>query len=539
MNIRDLIDEKTREVLDNAIIQLAIKQGDMPGRDPTNQWCFTLTGLTASAYSTDNAILKSMLNRHLDGLTSEPVNQKGQSASGYFIEGSGCDGDYHNLSRDLCFEVYELIQRKDPANSNLETLRNMIQENTEFYSLFLLPQENGIFRSNAATSRTIHDLGIDSHTTYTKIMDEFPLAKRRFELLNHDEVWANDRIVKYIGIYDNYSAKAVSGDIYEFEAYKNVKDTQMESELLPYEKESGLWEKPGIIALKHKGLYMNVFYDTPETEILPAMSFMGGGITLLYGDDVETVVASRKHDNYSDITSYNMVRSSCVFGKTNDQNVFVTGKEKAELTWLEEGKSFKISRTTPEGIDVSWTYTLTEDGISQKVQSSGDASEMWLNIPISNVNENASLIEKENGVEYSASGSSISFDWESGKEYYITVLDDVRYLRINMSDGEADIDIKYNQKSVCIKNADISENKVSVGVKNNTNESKNLVLIYAVYSDEGVLEYMKSSEAISLEENSGKVVDIDIENSAEGKNVKIFCWSSIDNMMPYDVYKMP
>ncbi len=540
MNIRDLIDEKTREVLDNAIIQLAIKQCDMPGRGPSNQWFYTIMGLTASAYSTGNEILKGMLNRHLDSLTSEPVYQKGQSAAGYFIESEGCDGNYHNLCRDLFFEIYETIQRKDPENVHLDSLKSMIQENTEFYSLFLLPQENGTFRSNAASSRQRADLGIDSHTTYTVIMDEFPLAKRRFELRGYGRSSAYERIWKYIGPYANWSDKANAGDIYEFEAYKNVKDTQMESELLPYEKESGIWEKPGIIALKHKGLYMNVFYAFPEANKMPAMSFMGGGITLLYGDDVETVVASRKHDNYSDITSYDMVRASCVFGKTNDGNVFVSGKEKAALTWLEEGKSFKISGTTPEGTEVSWIYTLTDDGINQRVQSSGDNAEMWLNIPISNVSEKASLIQKANGVEYSVDGSSISFDWESGKEYYITELDGVRYLRINMSDGEADIDIKYNVMPVYIQSAEFSanESEISITVKNNTDTLKTFDLIYAVYSDNGELEYVNKSDSISLDGNLSDTVDIPIEKTSS-ENIKIFCWDSVDSMISYDMYNIP
>ncbi|MDY3928811.1 MAG: hypothetical protein SOZ34_05540 [Clostridia bacterium] len=540
MWIREFVDEETKAVIDNAMIQLAVKQGDMPGRGPTNQWLFTAVGVASAAYATNDETVKGILGRHLCAVTSEPIYDKGQSAAGYFIEGGGCDGDYHNLSRDLFFELYETIQKKDPANKYLNYLNRMIQKNTEFYSLFVLPNDNGYFMTNACTSRTLHNMGIDSHTTYTKIMDEFPLAKRRFELLGRDEAWANEIIHKYIGPYDNFSDRAVSGNCFQFEAYKKVKSAEPESELLPYECNSGIWEKPGIIAVKHMGLYMNIFYTVPERNTLPEMSFMGGGISLLYGDGTETVVASQKHDNYSSITSYDQIRASCVFGKKKDDSIFVTGKEKAELTWLESGKRFKIQGCTPDGIDVSWIYTLTDDGISQRVTASGDTSEMWLNIPVSNVNENAVLTQKQGGIEYKINGSCISFDWDRNREYYLTELDGVRYLRINMSDGDVTVNMKHDEKEVYIEKPIFSEtdNEIFVTIKNKTEEEKSAVIIFALYSENGKLDSINISDKVYLDKDVSKTIDMKISDYTGKETLKIMVWNSPEGMLPLDLYEM-
>lgn len=543
MNIRDFLDDETRNFLDNAMIQLVIKQGDMPGRGPTNQWLFTVTSITAIAYATENEIVKGMLDRHLTAYTGEPSTTKGQSSAGYFIEGSGCDGDYHNLSRDLTFEIYETLQRRDPQNTHLAKLHDMILENTEFTSMFMLPQKNGNFMSNATTSRTMGSTGAASHITYTKIMDEFPLAKRRFEMSGVNESWAYGMLAKYIGPYDTFSDKGASGNLYEFEAYKNVKDTTMESEPMPYEYESGIWERDGIIALKHNGLYMNVFYTTPEATSLPQMSFMGGGMTLLYGDGVETVVASRKHNNYNNITSYDDVRASCVFGKKSDGSVFVTGKEKAEFEWLEKDKKFKISGTTPQGIGIAWTYTLTDTGIKQEVEVTGDTSEMWLNVPISNVCDRATLDRDTNGVVYSVDGNSIAFEWDSTEGYEVNTStgESLQCLRIKMpSTGKLTMNMSYSQKPIHIKGAAVAENgeSVDVTVKNNTKTPQELYLIYATYSEDGSLKYVNISDKLTASENADKTHKFTVEALGSGERASIFAWESLDNVKPLDTYQV-
>lgn len=550
MNIRNFLDTETRNFLDNAMIQLVIKQGDMPGRGPTNQWLFTVTGLTSIAYATDDEIVKGMLDRHLTAYTGEPSSTKGQSSAGYFIEGSGCDGDYHNLSRDLTFEIYETLQRRDPQNTHLAKLHDMILENTEFTSMFMLPQKNGNFMSNATTSRTAGSTGAASHITYTKIMDEFPLAKRRFEMSGVNEKWAYDMLLKYFSQYDSGASNSSSGNVYEFEAYKNVKDTTMESEPMPYEYESGIWERDGIIAVKHNGLYLNVFYTTPESTSLPSLAYMGGGMTLLYGDGVETTVASRK--NNDTITSYDDVRASCVFGKKTDGGVFVTGKEKATFEWLEKDKKFKISGTTPQGIGITWTYTLTDSGIKQEVEVTGDTSELWLNVPISNVCDRATLDRKDNGVVYSVDGNSIAFDWDSTEEYNIkeftettingkSVGEKLQCVRIKMpSTGKLTMNMSYSQKPIHIKGAAVAENgeSVDVTVRNNTKTPQELYMIYATYSEDGSLKYVNISDKLTVGENTDKTHKFTVEALGSGERASIFAWESPDNVKPLDTYQV-
>lgn len=540
LNIRDLIDEETRRLIDNAIILLSYNQGNMQGLGPTNQWLFTVLGVTCSAYSTGDEIAKGILNNHLEGLVNGPKYSKGQSEAGFFLEGSGCDGEYNNLSCHLFYETYKLIREYDPNNEYLDRLKSMLQKSLEFTSLFLVEDKDSkYFRTNASTSRTLNDNGTDSHKTYTKVMDEFPLAKRRFDLFGslNTEPKAHNRLFIYVPIYSEFSSREESGSLLEFKAYQSI--TEDESELLPFEYDEGIWEKPGIIALKHKGLYMNVFYGIPEEKV-PNMSFMGGGTTLLWAKGCDTVEASRKHVNYSDITSYDQIIASCVFGKKSNGDVFVTGKEQSEPEWLEEGKSFRIKGITPDGIDVSWTYTLTDEGIEQKVRALGDAEELWLNIPISNVNENAICTYDAGRLNYELNGGSVSFEWDKESEYYVTEIEKVRCLRVKLSSGEAEIKMKCNSytepNGVSIERVGAgSEKEIDVSVKNSTNQLKKIQIICAGYSKEDKLDFV-SVESQELREGLVKTIALKDKSTKNTEKIKVMVWESLNRMTPFDIY---
>ena len=495
MRVRSLLDDDTVEILDMAMRHLAYKQGAMRGRGPTNQWFFTVNGVMASRYTTNDTIVKGIFERHLDAMSGYAVNGKGFSKGGYFIE-QGCDGDYHNLSRELYYEVYKTVKRTEPDSKYLEPMRKIIQENLEFISMFGLPDTGAeIYGTNAAASRRLGSMGCDTHNTYTLIFDEFALAARKFEKADKlcSESSVKEALAKYANTY--YWTKIMPrGGLNEYNAYKNG---QTESEPYPAEYENGIWEKDGTIAVKHKGLYMNVFYALAERYV-PQMSFMGGGMSLLYADNVGGVSSSRKPGGYENITSYDQIMSSCMFGKKADGSLFMTGKETADFEWLIKNRKFKISGTTPDGINASWTYTLNSEGIRMTAETDANLKEIWLNIPLSCSDGSAEITHENGRLRYTYNDNSVEFTWDKDAKYYVTRLTDdenssMSFLRIKMNGGKCVVDIRnttQEKADVSVMDFTLNEdiNGVSVDVKNNSDSEKDITLIYAMYSEDKLLK---------------------------------------------------
>ena len=495
MRVRDLLDNETVEILDMAMRHLAYKQGAMKGRGPTNQWFFTVNGVMASRYTTNDAIVKGIFERHLDAMSGYAAAGKGFSKGGYFIE-HGCDGDYHNLSRELYYKVYKTVKQIEPNDKHLSAMKNIIQDNLEFISMFELPA-NGvqIYGTNAATSRKMNDMGCSTHNTFTLIFDEFPLAARKFELLDwlRTDKTIREELNKYANVY-GWSQIKWRGEQKEYDAYKNG---QTESESYPVEYENGIWEKDGTIAVKHKGLYMNVFYALAERYV-PQMSFMGGGMSLLYGDNIGGVLSSRKPSGYEDITSYDQIMSSCMFGKKADGSLFMTGKETADFEWLIKNRKFKISGTTPDGINASWTYTLNSEGIRMSAETDANLKEIWLNIPLSCSDGSAEITHENGRLRYTYNDNSVEFTWDKDANYYVTRLTDdenssMSFLRIKMNGGKCVVDIRnttQEKADVSVMDFTLNEdiNGVSVDVKNNSDSEKDITLIYAMYSEDKLLK---------------------------------------------------
>jgi len=293
---------------------------------------------------------------------------------------------------------------------------------------------------------------------------------------------------------------------------------------------------------------------------------LGGGISLLWGDGVEGISASRKPNNYSryiaDATVYEIsardyddILSGCVFGKKSDGTIFVTGKEIADLTWIEENKKFSISGTTPDNIDVTYTYSLESYGINMNIRATGDISEKWVNILITDANTNG-LVKyepSEGTLSYILDGKGVTFKWDPGlSSMYIEDMIDYDFngnqeavmncLRINMSNTEeVDVEILHSTAAKPeIINSQFrrfsKDNPNLVGVKlkveNLTCEEKPYMYAIVVYDDSGrFTDCIISNGNIATE-----VIEIDqgLTLSENAKYIKVFFWEDLSTMKPCD-----
>ena len=535
--IRDYLDEQTKNTIDLGISALCDKQGNYRGMRVNNQWMFTVTAVEAVSRSVGENRHLDFAKRHIRGLANgSHLGWQGQSSAGYYIENNGCDGSYHNLNRQLIYTMYKEHKASENADGEiLAMLSESIKKNVEFASLFWVtqPEYTDAYGPNCFTTRTDAAAECIDHMAYPAIADEFPLAKRRFEVqnmpkkgfggagtfpyyVNNDE-WAMRLINRYWTSYENgtrgYSS---NGSPQWYEVLKNRDNCTAEP--LPCEYESGIWEKPGIIAVKHKGIYFNVFYAFPESISMPEKSYMGGGITMLWSEPTGTVVASEKHKNYPNVRNADDIRATCVYGENENGGFIFNGKGKAELEWLENGKSFEISESIPNSsASVAWTYTLLEDCVEMKVKASGITNGA-VNIPIKKTEEKAVVTSDENAVYYTYRNEEVAFSSEN--ECSVIADGNISKLRVKL-DGNNEARIMISaQLTGGLQIAE--ENGGDVTLLNGNAGTKNTDVYYVEYDKKGRITSAEK-RTVSVKAHEYKKIYI-----TDGK--RIFIWD--ENMSP-------
>ncbi len=555
-DIRDKLETKTTEILDKIFLRLAEKQGNYRGQGPSNQWFFTTNALTGVYKATGEKHIYDMITNHVMSIAGGSTGVgKGQSPAGYFIEGGGCDGDYNNLSQHQLFSAYENLKQINPKDNNAVRLKPAIRKSLEFDSLFKLTVPDGMTWGgpNSFTARKTNMFGKPSHSNYALVMDEFPLAKAMWmaEKMPEDTTgtlnfpyhvntteWARRVINRYYKAYDKSIADmSSSGSLHVYDAYRNVENA--ESALLPCEYEAGIWEKPGIIAVKHKGLYMNVFYDTSEGSI-PDMSFMGGGMTQLWSEDTGVAVLSKKHKGYENLESAGQIKATCMYGNLTDGSFFATGKERSQLSWTMPEKEFEISSHFSNGLDFYWKYTLTDEGIKLTAGCEQQFYNSWLNIPLPN-GLGGSISWVDDKIYYYYGDNAIEFS--TGNEYEIVTVEDVDCLRIKLArDKKAVVNIRIVDNKIVegvvlggyevVEGIDSAASVVDAfstggGIRSiqaellNYGETDiNTDIIYAMYSDTG--RFLGASILdTTLEARQKNVVSVGLINDAAEVKVMI------------------
>lgn len=413
------VDESAREVLSEGMMLICDKMGDYRGQGPTNQALFGMKGRLAMYLVTGDERYHEAFKRQYAAILDGVWDYIRYNETGYFSESSGCDGSYEYMDRTQVYWMYNVYKNLENADTALvEKIRNMVEESTEFESLFSVPQPadstSYVVRANNFCSRTTTAFGGDGgYPSFEMVAHEFPMAARRLLVMGQhqpangkvtaysalhprrisSEEWAMEHIQEFWAEYENYyenrgqQRQGTPDILMTYEAFNST--DPVEACKLPCESDDGYLREnnDGIVALKHKGLYVMSFYKPyGENKVYPNGTtgcYGGGAPTLIWSEGTGTAVVSRQHvKTGSSLKNESQVRSSCIFGNDANGTFFVSGKEKASLEWLEENKSFVISGTT-NGKTVSWQYDLTDTGVDITAGLSGDVTgEYWINLPV-------------------------------------------------------------------------------------------------------------------------------------------------------------
>ncbi len=553
--IRNLLDPETVETIDLGLSAICDKQGGFRGMNTTNQFFFTMSAVESIARMTGVERHHDLFKNQAGNLAANDVfNERiGQSSAGYFIEDRGLDGQYHTLCQLLLYPTYKHYKAWSGADKEtVSKLKGVIEDNIEFDSLFWLPQPKALLYTtpNCFTSRTTRAYAITTHTNYEFLIDEFPLAKRRFELVNmpdeglgnaatfpcyvtNDE-WAMRVINRYYPAYEygikNYTSH---GTVALYNAYKN--QSKFTSEPLPCEQESGIWDKNGIIAIKHKGIYLNSFYAIDGASSIPSMSYLGGGASVMWTEGTGSFSASKKPTNYSSgVTSKDQLNSSCIFGNTASGSFFFSGKEKSTLTWITPDKIFEISGTIPNtDITATWRYELTNDGIriTAKASSATGLGDVWMNIPLS-------LSEPEATVAFDGDTAIYSYLNDNVETVELATANDAEYvegtsggnLRVKLENGSATVDVKaVSHKKVEIEGMTDNETSVTATVKSYIGDVPVTVIAATYVGDR--LTGVKTDDITATATATPVPLGI---NTTDAEYINLFIWDSLTGMTPYD-----
>ena len=254
-------------------------------------------------------------------------------------------------------------------------------------------------------------------------------------------------------------------------AYMTMHEEQQfaDSEMptLPYELGGDnhiLVDENGIVAVKHKGIYLLSFFNNsmPGGK-MSSKSWMGGGPTAIWDDYFANTIHPKKPVEYDRIsgdqttidytqtfTTEDMLHS-CIVGTAANGKMFTSGKEKAKFSWIENGKSFQLSGTAQVGTGdaiihnktVTWKYYLTDKGIAIDggVENLENGDDLYMQLPIL-VQKGATFTfdEENHQIVIEHGGNKIVYRWKGDAVVSLgsastesTTANSYKYLRIKLS----------------------------------------------------------------------------------------------------------
>ena len=462
---RKMMDAETRDICDTAITSMADHQLSVRGHGPTNQAGMNFYATMAMYETTNDPYYHEFLKRQMDAYyyPSARPSYQGQTAAGYYLESGGCDGSSYALHNEDFFArvahtYLELPEdKRDPEY--VAKIYASHKRNLDFMDKFQTGWVDGldkVYATNFA-SRTRSGLGGGSaYVANNFLINDMPQARAIWSnnpnpSIATSAVYANTDEVAYTHLkkaydrYDKWYGPEQTGYLVgATRTYEMMHGERAEKAVLPFEYEGdyNVWDQPGLVALKHKGIYMMSFYDTtiPEAQsFISPKSWMGGAPTFTWIEGLGYATSSDKPVNYNALPGnmlqiYNKINykpywkeeefiHGAIVGTDANGEVFASGKERSKLTWLEEGKSFKIGGVTPiEGKEISWIYDLTDEGVelTAGIDSISGKEEFWMQIPIVDQSvKNAEFkVTHENGKLVSEyKGKKMIITWDASLEY--------------------------------------------------------------------------------------------------------------------------
>lgn len=456
--LKDYISPEYAQIIEEGLKIMTDKMMNFRGSGPSNQYTHSVISAMYMYLATGEERYHTYFKRGVRIAYS--VNEGwpgiGMAPAGYCIENGGCDGSYEQMNEGFMSYFHEAYCKSPMADpETVEVINDAINRAMKFESLFHGHMIDGLTTGtprhfNSRTDSDITNRG--GHLGYSKLIDEFPLAKRMWERgidgtwgrvfphLMSSEEEAENQIREVWDKYDHYfdgSNRAASAvPMYDMFDGRGMVD----SEPLPVEQEDGIHEVPGVIGIKHKGLYLVSFYNSslPNGSVA-SKSWYGGGPSLLTSENTSGVIQSKLN---TDTSSVDGVFSSCIYGNNTDGSFFVSGKEIAELEWIEEGKKFVISGIGKgNGKKISWTYELTDDGVvmTPSVGALKTGEEYWVNLPITEqTNESFKYVDEPGKLILDYNGAKTTIEWDSTLEYkFLPAENGMKRLRIKLpSTGE-------------------------------------------------------------------------------------------------------
>ena len=462
--VRKMLDVETREICDMALMIIGEKQVGMRGHGPTNQAAMNFYGTIAMYEMTGDEAFHEFFKRQVDAYmypSARPA-YTGQAEAGYYLEAGGCDGGSYQLHNEDFFSRAMMTYFNLPADKQdpetVAKLKAASERELSFMDKWRTEKVEGLGEITATNyaSRTRSGLGgVSAYIANDFLINHMPRARALWEnydatsVVGTSAAHANNNEVAYKNLksmypkYDKYyvNTRKVENSL----MYEEMHEPLAEGEItLPYQTEGdyNVWDQPGLVALKHKGIYMVSFYDNKIPKTISAVSpksFLGGAPTFTWIKGLGYTTTSDKPVNYNAVPGNMMQISSkinfknywteeeminaAIVGKDANGQTFASGKERSDLVWLEAGKKFKISGMTPiEGKEVFWIYNLTDEGIeiTGGVDSIVGQEDLWFQLPIvdqSGRNAEFTVTHEKGKLVTEYKGKKMIITWDASLEY--------------------------------------------------------------------------------------------------------------------------
>lgn len=469
---RNWLSPKTRAICDEAIYGYCEVAMNCRGQGANNQAMMGMVAAIDAYKATGMQHFKDDFERKALGAVypSSVPNYIGQTSPlGYWQESGGSDGNnYGRMSEgmyDVCFIEYLTLpeDQKDPYV--VAQMSAAYERFAKFDALFYAPAINGFggptvsgnYNTNAFTSREPTPYGSNSAipgNTYLK--NFFPSAMRNdFAAtvgMNDPETYINEscRTAAYIMVndvnaywniksywkeydgtsYSNPNSYAANSSWRMYRAFHEPRKFEYKDlPYLPHEipGDYNIYDpEGGAVAIKHKGLYMMMFYDN-DLKVQSGYSWLASAPSQIWDEYFATILSSQKPDNaknaspagnHSRTATQNDMRGKYtepeislvgVEGTDAGGQIFVEGKERnKEFKWIEEGKSFEINGIHPfNGSKIIWRYFMTDEGV--EIEAGLDnvmpGSDLYVQLPLIDISRKV----KESSLTYSDEDNKVVF----------------------------------------------------------------------------------------------------------------------------------
>lgn len=515
--VRNWLSPETRAITDEAMLGFTEVGMCARGQGVTNQMLMGLNAaLETYIWSGEEYFLDHYERNAVNCVypSSQP-NLIGQTSPlGYWEESGGSDGGSYGRMGEGMWDLMVMEYLTLPEEKQDPYVVAKIKEGTErfllFDSLFYTPDINGFSarRTAAFTTRVDSEYGGESAIPGNAYLRAFfPRAKKN----NYISIaGANDPDTYYttaartaafiqtsdVGSYDHikwfwddYDVSPTITDANRnrypagssWRMYKALHIPQQfdnsEMPTLPFEMlgDYNVYDPDGgAIGIKHKGIYMLIFYDN-DLNNQSGYSWLSSGPAQIWDEYFSTIASAQK-------PAIDLARNSGTYARTDSTNndyrnllsgegelfhtgvmgtdlggqLFTEGKEMDKVfTWIEKGKSFEITGINPfGGRKITWRYYMTDEGIEIEagLDSVVEGEDLWVQLPLIDISysvSDASLKHEGNKAVFAHNDVSTTISWDESVESRLVNKQDessyYRFLQLKLTPQNPMVKFKFTR----------------------------------------------------------------------------------------------